>query len=68
MKLDTKPEKIDGINDIAFELSSEKLGVLIHELSNAKKLMDNIDKLIDSNDDDWTRKDEAFDYNKKIDR
>ena len=32
------------------------------------KLMDNIDKLIDSNDDDWTRKDEAFDYNKKIDR
>ena len=23
---------------------------------------------IDSNDDDWTRRDEAFDYNKKIDR
>ena len=23
---------------------------------------------IDSNDDDWTRSDETFDYNKKIDR
>ncbi len=50
LAVDTKPElgRIDDssskrFQDIAFEMSAEKMNVLIHELSHAQKLLENMD-------------------------
>ncbi len=49
LAVDTKPENgalistADRVKNIAFEMSAEKLNVLIHELTQAQKLLENMD-------------------------